>query len=74
MNPLGVPTPLGVPADLKSAVKKVRPIKTGGFIIPLHPLLLIALLIAFLIAADCKSAEHKKVRTFFNAGFEIISG
>ena len=34
MNPLGVPTPLGVPADLKSAVKKVRPIKTGGFVIP----------------------------------------
>ena len=27
-------TPLGVPADLKSAVKKVRPIKTGGFVIP----------------------------------------
>ena len=53
--------------DLKSAVKKVRPIKTGGFIIPLPPLLLIA----FLIAADCKSAEHKKVRTFFNAGFQI---
>ena len=28
--------PLGVPADLKSAVKKVRPIKTGGFEIPQH--------------------------------------
>ena len=26
--------PSGVPADLKSAVKKVRPIKTGGFVIP----------------------------------------
>ena len=26
--------PLGVPADLQSAVKKVRPIKTGGFVIP----------------------------------------
>ena len=26
--------PLGVPADLQSAVKKVRPIKTGGFLIP----------------------------------------
>ena len=26
--------PPGVPADLKSAVKKVRPIKTGGFAIP----------------------------------------
>ena len=24
----------GVPADLQSAVKKVRPIKTGGFVIP----------------------------------------
>ena len=28
--------PPGVPADLKSAVKKVRPIKTGGFVIPQH--------------------------------------
>ena len=27
-------SPLGVPADLQSAVKKVRPIKTGGFLIP----------------------------------------
>ena len=28
--------PLGVPADLKSAVKKIRPIKIGGFAIPQH--------------------------------------
>ena len=27
-------SPLGVPADLQSAVKKVRPIKTRGFVIP----------------------------------------
>ena len=26
--------PLGVPADLKSAVKNVRPIKPQGFVIP----------------------------------------
>ena len=29
-------SPPGVPANLKSAVKKVRPIKTGGFVIPQH--------------------------------------
>ena len=29
-----VRSPPGVPADLQSAVKKVRPIKTGGFVIP----------------------------------------
>ena len=26
---------------------------------------------SFLIAADCKSAEHEKVRTFFNVGLQI---
>ena len=44
--------PSGVPADLKSAVKKVRPIKTGDLESP-------NLSTAFLLAADFKSAEPK---------------
>ena len=46
-------SPLGVPADLQSAVKKVRPIKTGGFVIPPTKGK------AYSFAADCKSAEAK---------------
>ena len=38
--------------DLQSAVKKVRPIKTGGFVIPQKGK-------AYSFAADCKSAEPK---------------
>ena len=45
--------PPGVPADLKSAVKKVRPINTWGFVIP--PIKGKA----YSFAADCKSAEPK---------------
>ena len=54
--------------DLESAIKKVRPIKTWGFVIPFDKVN------AYSFAADCKSAEQKKVRTFFVAGFQIISG
>ena len=39
--------------DLKSAVKKVRPINTWGFVIPLIKGK------AYSFAADCKSAEPK---------------
>ena len=59
--------PSGVPADLKSAVKKVRPIKTGGFIIPQQkgkqtPLLRIANpqslnRLGHFLTPDCKSGE-----------------
>ena len=54
-----------VPADLKSAVKKVRPIKTGGFVIPQQkgkqtPLLRIANpqnlnRLGHFLTPDCKS-------------------
>ena len=57
--------PSGVPADLKSAVKKVRPIKTGGFAIPQqkerhNPLLRIAnpqslKRLGHFLTPDCKS-------------------
>ena len=57
--------PLGVPADLQSAVKKVRPIKTGGFVIPQQkekhiPLLRIANpqrlnRLGHFLTPDCKS-------------------
>ena len=59
--------PLGVPADLQSAVKKVRPIKTGGFVIPQQkekhtPLLRIANpqslnRLGHFLTPDCKSGE-----------------
>ena len=59
--------PPGVPADLKSAVKKVRPIKTGGFVIPQQkekhtPLLRIANpqslnRLGHFLTPDCKSGE-----------------
>ena len=59
--------PSGVPADLKSAVKKVRPIKTGGFVIPQQkekhtPLLRIANpqslnRLGHFLTPDCKSGE-----------------
>ena len=53
------------PADLKSAVKeKVRPIKRGICNPPItnepEP-----------ITGDCKSPEHKEVRTFFDDGLQI---
>ena len=60
--------PLGVPADLKSAVKKVRPIKTGGFVIP-HPTTKEKERCKQ-SNADCKSAKHKKVRTFLTLDFK----
>ena len=60
-------SPLGVPADLQSAVKKVRPIKTGGFVIPQQkekhtPLLRIANpqslnRLGHFLTPDCKSGE-----------------
>ena len=40
------------PADLQSAVKKIRPIKIGGFAIPPTPIGK-----AILLAADFKSAD-----------------
>ena len=54
--------PIGVPADLKSAVKKGSTYENGGICNPTitnepEP-----------ITGDCKSPEHKEVRTVFNDG------
>ena len=42
----------------------------GGFAIPLS----YYYAGCSLIAGDCKSPEHKEVRTFFDGGLQIISG
>ena len=60
-------TPLGVPADLQSAVKKCST-TILGICNPHHQAFVKE---AFLLAADFKSAGRKKVGTFFNAGFQI---
>ena len=59
-------TPLDVPTDLQSVVKKVRPIKRG-ICNPLSH----RDAGNSLVAGDCKSPEHKEVRTFFDGGLQI---
>ena len=60
-------TPLGVPTDMLSVVKKVRPIKRGDLQSPLSH----RYAGCCLGAGDCKSPEHKEVRSFFDGGLQI---
>ena len=69
--------PPGIPADLKQERKPVR--RPGGFEIR-HKKMFDLLnrgicnpphLASCLLAADFKSADPKKVRTFFDGGFQI---
>ena len=57
-------TPLGVPTDMLSVVKKVRPIKPGDLQSPLSQ----RYAGYCLVAGDNISPEHKEVRSFFDGG------
>ena len=60
-------TPLGVPTDMLSVVKKVRPIKRGDLQSPLSH----RYAGCCLGAGDCKSPENKEVRSFFDGRLQI---